>query len=259
MAVFDFGKNWEDFSLNALDQSSLKEAEESLESLLGREGLRGKSFLDIGSGTGIFSIAAAKMDASKIVGFDINQKCIEIAVKNSEVFALGSVTPEFRRISILESDSIAALGKYDVVYAWGSLHHTGAMFKAIENASGCVANGGTFVLAIYNKHVTSPIWKKIKRFYNQSPGVVRRLMVYLFILVIFTAKLLFTRRNPFKQRRGMNFYYDVIDWIGGYPYEYASADEIVKFLNCLNFKNVKVTTPDVPTGCNEFVFVKQQS
>jgi len=89
------------------------------------------------------------------------------------------------------------------------------------------------------------------------PGVGRRIMAYFFFAIIFTAKLLYTQKNPLKQKRGMNFYYDVVDWIGGYPYEYAGAEEIVGFVNGLRFRNEKVISPDVPTGCNEFVFVKQ--
>jgi len=136
MPSFDFGKNWEEFSQSALDETSLREAEESLALLLGRESLRGKTFLDIGAGTGIFSIAAARAGASKVVGVDINRKCIDVAVKNAEMFSSGNVLPEFRQISILDKERIATLGKYDVVYAWGSLHHTGDMLKAIENAGG---------------------------------------------------------------------------------------------------------------------------
>jgi SAM-dependent methyltransferase len=256
MPEFDFGKNWEEYSNNALDETSLKEAENSLAELLGPDGLSGKSFLDVGSGSGIFSIAAARNGSTKIIGLDVNPKCIEVAVKNAQVYLKGSTKPEFVLLSVLNNDGINELGKFSIVYAWGSLQFTGAMYKAIENTAGCVEDGGTFVLAVYNKHFTSPIWKIIKKIYNISPELIKRFMVYFFSVLIYIAKYIVTGSNPLKQRRGMNFFYNVIDWLGGYPYEYASVDEIKTFVGKLGFETVKMIPPDVPTGCNEFILKK---
>jgi 2-polyprenyl-6-hydroxyphenyl methylase/3-demethylubiquinone-9 3-methyltransferase len=52
----------------------------------------------------------------------------------------------------------------------------------------------------------------------------------------------------------MDFGYDVVDWIGGYPYEYASIDEITGFVTRLGFIDERVIPAQVGTGCNEFVF-----
>jgi 2-polyprenyl-6-hydroxyphenyl methylase/3-demethylubiquinone-9 3-methyltransferase len=57
----------------------------------------------------------------------------------------------------------------------------------------------------------------------------------------------------------MDFYYDVVDWVGGYPYQYASVAEIVQMLQELGFASVKVVPTEVPTGCNEFVFQRKGS
>ena len=56
----------------------------------------------------------------------------------------------------------------------------------------------------------------------------------------------------------MSFYYDVIDWIGGYPYEYASRSQVKKIIEAKGFELVKVTKPPAPTGCNEFVFMSSK-
>ncbi len=54
----------------------------------------------------------------------------------------------------------------------------------------------------------------------------------------------------------MDFFYDVVDWIGGYPYEYASISEIDDMLTNLGFKCTKMIPAKLPTGCNEFIFKK---
>jgi SAM-dependent methyltransferase len=149
-----------------------------------------------------------------------------------------------------------ALGQFDLVYAWGSLHHTGSMWQAIRNVSRHVAPGGTIVLAIYNKHITSPAWTAIKWLYNQLPSVGQRLMAIVFAGIIYIAKSLVTRRNPLDKERGMDFWYDVIDWIGGYPYEYATRQEIESFMSAEGFTSTRFIAAQVPTGCNEFVFAR---
>jgi 2-polyprenyl-6-hydroxyphenyl methylase/3-demethylubiquinone-9 3-methyltransferase len=161
-----------------------------------------------------------------------------------------------QRASVLDSGAMRALQQADIVYSWGVLHHTGQMYPAIEAASRLVKPGGLFVIAIYNKHVTSPIWRAIKWFYNRAPKFVRRPMYYLFYAVIYAAKFAATRQNPLKKERGMDFGYDVVDWIGGYPYEFASIDEITGFVTKLGFATERTIPAQVGTGCNEFVFRK---
>ncbi len=111
-------------------------------------------------------------------------------------------------------------------------------------------------MAVYNKHITSPLWKSIKWFYNQVPRIIQRVMIFLFAGVIYVAKFLVTRSNPLKKERGMDFWFDVIDWIGGYPYEYATSREVENFVTDFGFHLQRCRSAAVPTGCNEFVFEK---
>ncbi len=256
---FDFGRNWQDYSLRVLDEGRLADARRSLEELIGAERIRGRRFLDIGSGTGMFAIAASQLGAHEVVGLDINPLCIEVAQGNAFRFCRDTVVPRFAAGSVLDQDRFATLGRFDEVYAWGSLHHTGNMYRAIEIAAGAVAPGGLFVIAIYNRHFTSRIWRAIKWFYNHLPSFGRRIMAYIFAVVIFLAKLAITWRNPLRKRRGMSFMVDVVDWIGGYPYEYASRAEIEPFVTRLGFSLEKFVPAPVPTGCNEFVFCKMSN
>jgi 2-polyprenyl-3-methyl-5-hydroxy-6-metoxy-1,4-benzoquinol methylase len=253
MRVFDFGSNWQVFSEQRIDAQRLDTAMQSLRSLLARDTLQGSSVLDVGCGSGLFSIAAQQLGATKVVGVDVNPRCIAVSKQNVARLVPGAAVV-FQEASALSSTSMESLGQFDLVYAWGSLHHTGAMWNAIRNVSRQVVPGGTFVLAIYNTHVTSSAWKAIKWFYNQLPSIGQRLMAIVFAGIIYLAKLLVTRRNPLEKERGMDFWYDVIDWIGGYPYEYATRQEIESFLRTQGFTPKRFIAAQVPTGCNEFVF-----
>lgn len=253
--AFNFGANWQQFSQNSLDIAKFEDAFDSLGKLIGNQKIKGSSFLDIGCGSGIFAVAASLAGARKVVGIDISAESIAASVSNKKRFAEQSAIDFFHK-SVLDDD-ILQLGRFDIVYSWGVLHHTGQMWRAIDIASQLVSPNSLFVIAIYNRHWSSKTWKMIKQFYNIAPVIIQRLMIWIFFVVIATAKLIVTRKNPFKkQKRGMSFYYDVIDWIGGYPYEYAGKDEVIDHLEKLGFKCIKFVEPVVPTGCNEFVFQK---
>lgn len=253
--AFNFGDNWRAFSEKSLDAERLEQAVVSLDELIGREKIKGGTFLDIGCGSGIFAIAASLIGAGKVIGIDISQESITTSMKNKVWFAPDKEI-DFLHKSIFDKD-MHELGPFDIVYSWGVLHHTGDMSRAIEIASGMVAPHAEslFVIAIYNKHWSSGIWKLIKRLYNSVPKFLQRGMIWTFFLVIAAAKFAVTRRNPFrKKKRGMSFYYDVVDWVGGYPYEYATTDRIVTLVEAQGFTCTKVVEAGVPTGCNEFVF-----
>jgi len=258
MKEFDFCKNWQAFSEQRVDTDRLARACESLHALLQKDSLAGLSFLDVGCGSGLFSIAAYRLGAARVVGIDVNPRCIEISQDNRERLIPRSPV-EFHVASALQPDQLARFGAFDLVYAWGSLHHSGSMWVAVRNVAACVAPGGILIVAIYNKHITSPLWQMIKWFYNQVPGVVQRVMIFLFAGVIYVAKFLVTRSNPLAKERGMDFWFDVIDWIGGYPYEYASGQEVESFVTTHGFEMRRYIPAAVPTGCNEFVFEQKWS
>jgi 2-polyprenyl-6-hydroxyphenyl methylase/3-demethylubiquinone-9 3-methyltransferase len=251
--MFDFGSNWEGFSKQHIDRHRLVTACESLEVLFDKKSFVGKSFLDVGCGSGLFSLAAYQLGAKKVVGIDVNPRCVEISQGNRDILVPGAPI-EFYVGSALAPEQLKRFGSFDLVYAWGSLHHTGSMWSAIRNVSRCVAPEGVFVLAIYNKHITSPVWKMIKWTYNQVPDFVQRCMAVVFAGIIYFAKLLVTRTNPLSKERGMDFWFDVIDWVGGYPYEYAAPTEVEESVRAQGFLLQRYIPAQVPTGCNEFVF-----
>ena len=264
---FEFGKNWQSF-LKLVDEERIQVAIESLQTLLQIEDLSGKSFLDIGSGSGLFSLAARRLGAT-VHSFDVDEQSVACAQELQRRFS----DDEFWTIeqgSILDREFTQTLSQYDIVYSWGVLHHTGQMWDAIDTASQCVANGGRLSIAIYNDQGgASRRWRFIKKLYNRSPAPIRWMLIAIVGLqhefMAFVSRLI-RCQNPLpfqdwakrKQDRGMSIWHDVIDWVGGYPFEVAKPDQIFRFLQKRGFNLIYLTTQTNGYGCNEFTFIRGQ-
>jgi SAM-dependent methyltransferase len=258
---FEFGANWARF-LEHLDEPRIHEAESSLTGMLGVQSLSGKTFLDIGSGSGLFSLAAYRLGAT-VRSFDYDPKSVACTRELRRRFAAESNRWSIEEGSILDRTFLARLGKSDIVYSWGVLHHTGRMWEAMENAAGLVTRGGLIFIAIYNRQaVLSPFWSMTKRVYNRAPRPLRRALDVGFFSAFGIASLgydVVRGRNPTARytghgQRGMHLYRDVVDWIGGWPFEVASPAEIVGFFQSRGFRAETVRTCGWKHGCNEFVF-----
>lgn len=261
---FDFGQNWLAFSEHALSPQRVEQAKRHFVHLLGDIEVENRSFVDIGFGQGLSLLVATTM-GGRTVGCDINPLCARVLHDNqTRAFpelnghaipvVVGSILEPSVVNAVQQKSPDKSTGSYDIVHSWGVLHHTGNMTTAIRNAASLVAPDGHFIIAIYNRHWSSGCWNVIKRLYNACPKLIQRIMTALLWPVIFIAKWLVTRRSPFRQTRGMDFYYNVVDWIGGYPYEYGSVDEIVRLVEAHGFQAERVMPAEVPTGCNEFIF-----
>ena len=274
--TFSFGRNWVDYVNNFLDEKILNTVKESLLKYLPEDEYRDKTFIDIGCGSGIFSFNALRLGCKKVISFDIDKYSIEATRIVKEKFS--HLLPknyqwEIFEGSILDEDLVNKLkGQGDIVYSWGVLHHTGDMKRAIQNAAKMVSPNGYFIIAIYNRVPSSEFWLRVKKFYNQSSLIIKKIMVYsVFILGILKRKLLGqATESLFSRERGMSIFYDVIDWLGGYPYEYATFEEIKNFVEKLGFDLIKAPKklPSPPktflnrfsphyTGNNEFIFRKK--
>lgn len=263
---FEFGANWSQF-LSVLDDSRIREAEKSLKQMLEVEDLRGQRFLDIGSGSGLFSLAARRLGA-EVHSFDYDPKSVACTAELRRRYFTDDDCWTVEEGSALDVDYLKSLGKFDVVYSWGVLHHTGQMWQALDNAQLPVAPGGKLFIAIYNDTGRQSVrWRKIKRIYNALPQSLK-LPFALGIVGVGQSKalaraLLTLRLGEFirswtqhGQNRGMSRWHDHIDWIGGYPYEVATPEEIFDFYRARGFILTKLKCSDLnyKLGCNEFVF-----
>ena len=251
---FNFGENWQSYAETALTGERVAAARADFRRLFAQVGLEGKSFLDIGFGQGL-SICFAAEQGAVCQGIDLDPDNLKAFSLTFEHFDLPQ-KPQLHIGSILDSATVQDLsrdGGFDVVHSWGVLHHTGDMALALRNASALTAPDGHLVIAIYRSHWSAPFWSLVKRLYNHSPAPVQRILIWLSYGLIYVAKWIVTRQHPHHKARGMDFYHDVVDWVGGYPYEHANSEEIVASL-AAEFKLVDFIEASVPTGCNQYVF-----
>ncbi|MGP3965782.1 class I SAM-dependent methyltransferase [Nonomuraea sp. 3N208] len=258
---FSFGDNWLSF-LKTVDDKCIERAMGSLIAALGVETLRGRTFLDLGCGSGLFSLAAHRLGA-KVRSFDYDPASVAACVELRRRYAQdGDWTVE--QGSILDETYVRSLGVYDVVYAWGVLHHTGAMWRALEAATSLVAPKGSLYTAIYNDQgPVSRLWWLVKRRYVRSGALTRWMLVlaggtYFSFRTAAGALLraadLCPPRDHIRQR-GMSAWHDVVDWIGGFPFEVAAPEKVFEFLRERGFELRYLRTCKGRHGCNEYVFV----
>jgi 2-polyprenyl-6-hydroxyphenyl methylase/3-demethylubiquinone-9 3-methyltransferase len=261
---FEFGKNWAWF-LETLNDDRIAEAMVSLQAMLQVTSLEGRSFLDIGYGSGLFSLAARRLGA-RVYSFDYDPQSVACTSELRRRYFPSDSEWTVESGSALDANYVRSLGGFDIVYSWGVLHHTGDMWTALANAAIPVAPGGKLFIAIYNDQGTaSRRWTKVKQLYNRLPKPLRFLVVWPCLIVVSWRPLLkdLLRGRPFatirdyhKKQRGMSFWQDLIDWVGGYPFEVATPEQIFDFYRERGFVLVRLKTCKGTLGCNEFVFEK---
>ncbi len=258
---FAFGKNWSHF-LRLLDDSRIDHAKTSLQRMLGRDSLNGLRFLDAGSGSGLFSLAARMLGAA-VTSFDYDPLSVACTSTLRDRYFPQDKMWRIEQGSVLDRTYLSNLGQFDVVYSWGVLHHTGAMWQALDNVGTLVAEGGYLYIAIYNDQGgASRRWTMVKRYYNKYKLLRPILLVVSAIRLWALSTIRYAllgkteaRGTHSQENRGMSRIRDLVDWVGGYPFEVSSPDRIFDFYHTRGFTLEHLKTRG-GIGCNEFVFYR---
>ncbi len=259
---FEFGKNWYDFIRKHCSDENIETSKKHILDFLEVPDLMGKSFLDIGCGSGLHSLAALDAGAALVHGFDYDPDSVR-ATKYVQDLRGNPSNWSAEQGSVLDTGFMEILSSYDVVYSWGVLHHTGDVWQAIRNAAQRVAPKGVFYIALYSADVQvdppPEFWIDIKKKYVAAGYWKRRQMdiwyVWRFMMGcnIFALPLVVKRFYTHKKNRGMSMFTDIRDWLGGWPMEFVRDQEAVEFCERLGFKLVKMKTGE---ACTEFLFAR---
>lgn len=279
MVDFDFGANWADFIKQNFSQERLAAAQKKLLTSLQLESLENMSFLDIGSGSGIHSYAAWQAGAKQIVSFDYNPKAVDTT---KYLWTLAGKPDNWKILqgSVLDNNFMQALGKFDIVYSWGVLHHTGDMWQAIRNARIPLNNNGVYFIALYSytsyesralgTKISPETWLKIKKTYNSASPRLKKTMEYLYffgflVFPIFLSpanlknnlKSISNKLKNYGDSRGMEIWTDIRDWLGGWPMEFIKEKECMDF--CHHELGLEIVQLNTGEGNTEFIFRPQGS
>jgi SAM-dependent methyltransferase len=259
---FAFGENWSSFA-KGVGEDAVLQAMEGVSRLIGPGAIQGASFFDIGCGSGLSMLAAKRLGAGKVTGIDIDPMSVRTA-ENLLASHMPATDWSVAEKSVFDLDP-ARDGYHDAVYSWGVLHHTGSMWQAIRKSAALVKPGGLLILALYRKTPFCGFWKHEKRIYSKWPPALQA-VIQLGYQSAYIGGLLATGRNPvsyirnYRSNRGMDWRHDVHDWLGGYPYESASPEEVKAFAGGLGFTTQKAFEKQprlkgfLGTHCDEFVF-----
>lgn len=259
---FGFGKNWDDFIKHHFSEERVNISANHILGFLKTDNLKDKTFLDIGCGSGLHSLAAYKSGAKEIFGFDYDQNSVD-ATKRLHQWSGSPQNWSVTQGSVLDESFINSLPLFDIVYSWGVLHHTGDQWNAIRLASTRVKPGGLFYIALYTSDVYEPgmpeYWLDVKKRYNNGGWFTKRKMEAHYITKNVLG-MIRSKQNPldyilnYKKSRGMSYYTDVKDWLGGWPMEFSSIADVKSFCQeKLGFNLINIKTGEANT---EYLFQK---
>ena len=258
---FRFGENWQSFA-QGVDETRIAKATADLATLVPANEMKGKSFLDVGCGSGLSMLAALRLGAAHVRGYDIDPDSVEAARSLLSHYA----TQGKWDVSVCSAFDLGTnnIQKYGVVHSWGVLHHTGDMWRATEACAALVGPGGLFVLALYHKTPFCGMWRVEKRIYAHSPKsvqtAIRSIYSGLYTLRVWASGQSFKAHTArYQELRGMDWEHNAHDWLGGYPYESTLPDEVARRIAVYGLKMERVYEHCAGaiglfgTGCDEYV------
>jgi 2-polyprenyl-6-hydroxyphenyl methylase/3-demethylubiquinone-9 3-methyltransferase len=235
---FGFGKNWENYIRQHFSEERVEISRKHLLDFLQLPNLEGKYFLDVGCGSGLHSLAALRAGAARIVSFDFDPN----AVRTTARLKAYAGNPSHWTVitgSILDDAFLKTIEPADIVYSWGVLHHTGEMWRAVENSVKLMKNDGLLYIALYtdDPYFGHPkqYWVEVKKKYNRAGWLGRKRMELWYFWEFYLNRRLtalpelIRQSREYKKSRGMAMYTNAVDWLGGWPFEFASVKEVQQF------------------------------
>jgi len=186
--------------------------------------IEGKRILDAGCGMGVFSVVFGKKGAARVIGIDLSEEGVRRAQRAASHFNLSNV--EFREGNILRLPYPD--GSFDIVWSWGTLHHTAEPLKALEELIRVLKNGGTLFVTLYRSTKLSFLHEGIRKTLRLAHRRMWPLLAKLIALALFPATLFLKRRK--KARAGENLSDLVLDWYFNPVRHYYRPGEIRQLL-----------------------------
>lgn len=256
---FAFGRNWQSYA-SIVDERRIERAAHGLRRLMPEPFLVGKSFLDIGCGSGLHACAATRLGIARLFATDIDPD--SVAAARGVIGRFGAaIEHRIEPLSVFDMTP-ASHGTFDVVYSWGVLHHTGDLRAALARSAALVSAGGHLVVAIYGSTVLDRFWVREKRWYSGASPRAQAVTRVLFDLARGAPALRDGAGGTARDLdRGMDLWHDLHDWLGGYPYETMSPHEVDDALQSAGLRARAVHAHPrsigvFGAGCNEYVYVK---
>ncbi|MFQ6082591.1 MAG: class I SAM-dependent methyltransferase [Candidatus Aminicenantia bacterium] len=188
-----------------------------------------RTILDAGCGTGIFTIIFANKGAKKVIGVDISEGSLNTGRELKEKFKLSNV--EFQKDDMLNLSFKE--NTFDIVWAWGTIHHTEDPYKAMEELIRVLKKDGIFFMALYKKTKLTFIHEIIRRVLIKTPRkswtILSKIMAFFLSPIVF----LFKKRE--KSRKGEKLEELILDWYFVPIRHYFYPERIKSFLEKRNF------------------------
>lgn len=271
--MFEFGKNWNNYS-KKIRSKNIHISIDDLKYYLGIK-LKNKKFLDIGCGSGLSSLAACKLGA-RVTSFDVDNLSTATTIALKKKYLSSSKKWKIlNHGNVLDKKFCKNLGKFDIIYAWGVLHHTGNLWLSLRNIFLNSKKNTIFFIALYNDEgFYSRVWWIIKKIYDILYFDIFKKIYFIFVLIFCTLKnyvftianitqsfkdlkILFKTIKNYEKSRGMSYWNDQLDWIGGYPFEVSKPEKIIKFFRNRKCKLLKIFV-NHGYGNNIYVFKKEK-